>query len=184
MNTTDIEKKLISLIEKVEKDFDRRDDLKWDIQELVETMSLNNMKRPLETIICDNHYRRFPNSIKCRLEQEIAIKDFCQVFKIYGYISREMDEMDEIKKRQLKRKLLVETLPPEIKALWRGRSKLARFINHCGGWRIREFSCEDDEYRAIRFVIHFYNDISKADLKIHGDKWLYQFATEFGIYDY
>jgi len=90
-------------------------------------------------------------------------------------------EINDIRARQIYRKKIYKTLPLDM---WKGRSKLARFINHCGGWRIREFSCEDDEYRAIRFVIHFYNDISKADLKIHGDKWLYQFATEFGIYDY
>jgi len=94
-------------------------------------------------------------------------------------------EMDELKERQLKRKLLVETLPPEIKELSRGRSKLARFICFCAGWRIREsFSCECEEYRAIRFVIRHYIDISKADLKIHGEKWLFKFARDFGVFDY
>jgi len=183
--------KLISLIGKVEKDGDRRDDLKWDIQEIVETLSLNNMKRPLETIMWDKYYRRFPNSVKCRKEEENAIKDFCQDFKIYRYTSLEIDEIkerqlkrkDELKERQLKRKLLVQTLPPEIWALWQGRTKLSRFICYCGGWLTREISCEDDEYRAMRFVLIHYNDISKADLKTHGNKWLYQFIHDFGCHN-
>jgi len=171
-------KKLISLVEKVEKDFDRRDDLKWDIQELVETMVSNNMKRELETIMWDRYYRRFPNSIKCIVNQKSAIKDFCQDFKIYGYISL---DFDEIKERQMNRRIVYKNLPCDM---WKGRSKLARFINHCGRFMNEDFANEGDEYQAMKILENSYDNISRADMIKHWCKWLGKFARDFGCYDY
>jgi len=90
-------------------------------------------------------------------------------------------EINDIRARQIYRKKIYKTLPLDM---WKGRSKLARFINHCGRLMNEDFATEEDEYQAMKFVMNAYENISMADMKKHWSKWLKEFCREFGCFDY
>jgi len=99
---------------------------------------------------------------------------------IVDYLDEEemarIPEKEEVRLTQLYRRKIYKTLPLDI---WKGRSKLARYINHCGRHMNEDFTNLNDEYRAMEMVKNSYNKISKADFKKHGDKWLYEFFRDF-----
>jgi len=131
--------------------------------------------------------------LDCYLHKIISpTSGFIKIQKFMDYISmkgkEEYDplallksrEMFEIKERQLKRKELYKNLPRDD--MWKGRSKLAYFINHCARFMNYDFKTKEDEYQAMEILINSYNNISMADFKTHFSKWLKEFVREFGLY--
>lgn len=86
----DLTTKLIKLITKLNNNWDLIDSIRPKIQEVVETMIDNGLKKELETAIWINHCLRYPkHKFDYPLYFDHAIEDFINVMKcnFYKHIS-------------------------------------------------------------------------------------------------